>query len=176
MLELDVVLQESFDETTNRFVKTETVRVELEHSLVALSKWESVFEKPFLGPNEKTPEETIAYVEMMIVRPKLSPEAFQKLLTKHLEEIKRYVAGKNTGTTLPKLPNKPAPNETISSELIYYWMDSLNIRTEAERWHLNRLFTLIQVHAVKNAPKQKMSPEERRALNLRRRAQNNSRG
>jgi hypothetical protein len=176
MLVIDVVTKESYDETTEKFVKEDCVRIELEHSLVSLSKWESVFEKPFLSKEQRTDEETIAYIEMMIVGPKPSPEVFYQLLTNHVDEIKEYVGGKKTGTTIPKGPGTSTYRETISSELIYYWMDSLNIRSDAQHWHLNRLFTLIQVHAVKNSPKRKMSPEERRALNKQRQAQYNTRG
>lgn len=176
MLEIDVVTKESFDETTEKFVSAESVRLKLEHSLVALSKWESVFEKPFLGKDERTEDETIAYIRMMIVGPEPSSEVFYHLLANHIDEIKEYVAGKNTGTTIPKASEGTGPRETITSELVYFWMSAMNIPMECQTWHLNRLFTLIQVHSVKNSPKKKMSLEERRALNKQRQTQWNTRG
>ena len=176
MLVIDVAMEESYDETTEKFVSAKTVRLELEHSLVSLSKWESVFEKPFLSKEERSNEETIAYIKMMIVGEEPAPEVFYHLLNNHVEEIKDYVAGKNTGTTIPKLPHTPGRRETITSELIYYWMSSMNIPMECERWHLNRLFTLIQVFSVKNTPAKKMSLEERRALNKLRQKEWNTSG
>lgn len=176
MLELDVVTKESYDETTEKFVTAASVRVELEHSLVSLSKWESFWEKPFLSKEDRTEEETISYIKMMIVGPEPPPEVFYQLLVDHIEEIKDYVSGKNTGTTIPKGFQGSGARETITSELIYYWMSSMNIEMQCEKWHLNRLFTLIQVHSVKSSPKKKMSLEERRALNKQRQRELNTRG
>lgn len=175
MLKISVVTKESYDETTEKFVSAECVDVELEHSLVSLSKWESVWEKPFLSKEERTEDETISYIRMMIVGPEPSSEVFYHLLANHIEEIKDYVGRKNTGTTFPA-KQEARNRETITSELIYYWMSSMNIPMACENWHLSKLFTLIQVHSVKNSPKKKMSLEERRALNRQRRAQANTSG
>lgn len=176
MLELTVVTKESYDEDRQRFIEAETVEVELEHSLLSLSKWESVFEKPFLSKEVKSQDETIAYIKMMIVGPELSPEVFYHLIANHVATIEKYIGDKNTGTTFPTLPQSAGRQEIITAELIYFWMSSMNIPMQCENWHLNRLFTLIQVHAVKNSPKKKMSADERRAINQAQRARMNSRG
>jgi hypothetical protein len=176
MLEIDVALSESYDELTESFVASNSRKVRLEHSLVTLSKWESVWEKPFLAKEDKTTEETVSYIEMMIVDDDLPPEVFQKLLENHLEEVKNYIAAGKTATKLHDDPNAPHSRETLTSELIYYLMIAMNVPVEFEHWHLNRLITLLRVINLKNTPKKKMSAAERRNLNRARLAKHNTRG
>lgn len=176
MLELDVVLSEGYDENTGKFVST-TQRVQLEHSLASLSKWESVFEKPFLGPEEKQHDETFTYIEMMVVGPKLSPAVLLELVRSHNEEIQTYIGRKMSGTKLAEVQKQAGSRrETITSELIYSWMVEMNIPFETQMWHLNRLITLIRVISLKRAPKKKMTAAERAALNRQRQAKHNTRG
>lgn len=175
MLEIDVSLEESYDETTEKFVSN-GFRVTLEHSLVSMSKWESFWEKPFLGKETKSSEETISYVRMMIVGSEPPPEILRKLIETHLDKITSYIQAKMTATVVSETKNSPGYAETITSELIYYWMISMNIPVEFQYWHLNRLITLIRVINAKNAPKRKMSVQERRSLNRKRLAQYNTRG
>lgn len=172
---------DGWDENLEEFVSGETYILELEHSLVALSKWESKFKKAFLGPSEKTDEEVIGYVEAMLVNPFTPPEILQKLNKTHFDQINAYIEDKMTATTFNELPGQSGRSrETITSELIYYWMVSYQIPWEVETWHLNRLFTLIKVFNVKNSKPKKMSRGEmaaqRRALNEQRRAQYNTPG
>jgi hypothetical protein len=177
MLEIDVVIEESFDESTDKFAALNSFKVQLEHSLATMSKWESIWEEPFLGKKDKTQKQTISYVEMMILNDDLPPGVFQELLKSHLAEVQTYVAAKMTATTIRTDPNAPQSREVVTSELIYYWMVSMNIPVEFEHWHLNRLMTLIQVINLKNDPKKKrMSSQERRSLNRSRLAQNKTTG
>lgn len=176
MLEILVALDETFDEKTNTFGKTRAVRVFLEHSLVSASKWESIWEKPFLGKGELTPEQLISYVEMMILNVDIPPEAFQKLLENHLEQIKNYIGAEMTATKIAAQPGTPGYREVITTEVIYYWMVSMGIPFECQNWHLNRLLTLIRVINAKNTKPKKMTMEQRRALNNQRRAQYQSKG
>lgn len=175
MLVIDVVTAESYDETTGKFVKSESVRLELEHSLVSLSKWEEIWEKPFLSTAERTDEETISYIKAMIVGPEPSPEVFYHLLTEHLEEIKEYVSAKKSGTHLPAQKDN-GRRETVTAEMIYYWMSKLGVSMECQHWHLNRLFSYLRLCAFKESPQRKMTMEERRALNKQRQREWNTRG
>lgn len=175
MLEIDVKTEESFDETTDRFV-TKRFRVSLEHSLVSMSKWESIWEVPFLGKEEKTSEQTISYIKMMILGDEPPPEVFKELLESHSQAITDYIAANMTATKIPETNTAGGSREVVTSELIYYWMFSMRIPMECEYWHLNRLITLIRVFNVKNSPKKKMTLQERRALNQQRRARYNTRG
>lgn len=176
MLEIDVPTEESYDEESSRFLITRSYRVRLEHSLVSVSKWESVWEKAFLGKEDKTREQTISYVKLMILNENLPPEVFHKLVEHHLGAVQTYISAPMTATKLRSDPASAQSRETITSELIYYWMISLNVPVQFEHWHLNRLITLIRVINFKNAPKKKMSGTERRALNRQRLAQHGSRG
>lgn len=175
MLEIEVVTTESYDESSEKFVKGEIVRLNLEHSLVSLSKWEAVWEKPFLSTRERTDEETISYIKMMIVGPEPSSEVFYKLLTDHMDRIMKYVSAKATGTSIPVNASN-GRRETITSEMIYYWMAKLNVDIGCEHWHLNRLFAYLRLHALKESPKRKMTMEERRALNKQRQKEWNTTG
>lgn len=168
MLEIEVTLEEGFDEKSSTFVASSSFTVQLEHSLSSVSKWESVWEEPFLGKKEKTQKQTISYIEMMILTENLPPGVFQKLIETHLEEIMNYVSANMTATKIYVDPNSPQSREIITSELIYYWMISMNIPVQFEHWHLNRLITLIRVINLKNSPKKKMSAAERRNLNRKR--------
>jgi hypothetical protein len=176
MLEIDVVLDENFNEETSEFVANRKFRVRLEHSLVSVSKWESFWEECFLGMKEKTTEQTLSYVELMLLDDDIPPEVFQRLVENHLGEIQSYVAAPMTATKLYTDPKAPPSRETITSELIYYWMVSMNIPVEFQYWHLNRLITLIRVINLKNTPKKKMSLNQRRELNRARLSKHATRG
>jgi len=176
MLEIKVGLDESYDEETSTFLSSKTFTVHLEHSLFSVSKWESVWEEPFLGKKEKTRKQTVSYIEMMILDDNLPPEVFPRLINSHLEEIMEYVSAGMTATKINLDPNAPTSREVITSELIYYWMISMNIPIQLEHWHLNRLITLIRVINLKNTPKKRMSNAERKQLNRQRLRELGTRG
>lgn len=180
MLTIVVPGVEMFDDHAQMFVTKGDVTLELEHSLVSLSKWESEFEKPFLGKDEKTLEEVLAYIKAMTLTPKVPEEIFQKLSEGNIADINKYIDAKMSATWFSDHVPEPKSREVITSELIYYWMTVFQIPFECENWHLNRLFTLIRVCNLKQAKPKKMNRSENaarmRELNAQRKAQLGTRG
>lgn len=181
MLQITVQLSpEGWDEEKQEFVEPETQVLELEHSLVSVSKWESKWCKSFLSNPEKTIEETIDYIRCMTITPNVKPEVYDYLSNDNITEINKYIEAPMTATYFNDSKNSKGGRETITSELIYYWMIALNIPFECQNWHLNRLITLVRVCQIKNSPPKKMSKGEimnrNAALNAARRQQMNTKG
>ena len=179
MLEIIIPGLELFNEETNEFTCYEDVLLELEHSLVSISKWESKWCKPFLDGKDKTIEEIVDYVRCMTINDKVEPDVYNRLTEENLVFINEYIGRPMTATTFSN-EKKSAGREIITSEIIYYWMVSFNIPFECQYWHLNRLLTLIKVCNVKNNPPKKMSQKEimarNRALNEARKKEFGTRG
>ena len=176
MLTITIPGTELFDEKTETFVysKEGEIVLQFEHSLVSLSKWESKFQKPFLGTISKSPEEILGYIETMCLTEPFPPDFFQRLDGGHIAAINDYIESKQSATTFGEMPKHRGPSEVVTSELIYYWMVAFNIPFECETWHLNRLFALIRICNVKNGKPKKMSKNElaqrNRELNEQRKA------
>ena len=179
MLTLNIPGIEQWDESKQEFVYTEAVTLELEHSLVSLSKWESIWEKPFLSPDPKTTEETLSYVEAMCLTPNPPQDVVQRLSAADFKKINDYIESRMSATWFNEkknTPGTPARREIVTAEIIYFWMSAHDIDKEFETWHLNRLITLIKVANEKNKPAEKnKTPTKsdlasRRALNEQRQA------
>jgi hypothetical protein len=180
VLTITVPGRELFNEIDNEFVDTESFTLTLEHSLISLSKWEQFYEKPFLSNNEKSTEELIEYVKFMCVTRNVPDDVFKRLTEENIREIQAYIDAKMTATGFNEPPGAPRSRDVITSELIYFWMITFQIPFECEKWHLNRLFTLIRVCNNKQAKPKKMRRAEaisrQRELNEQRRAQLGTKG
>lgn len=182
MLELKVDDIELFDERTEEFVYVKGATLQLEHSLISISKWESKWHKAFLGREEKTDEELRDYIQCMILNKNVDPKIIQYLNNYHIAQVVSYIEEPMTATWFSKEEMKKSGmgREVITSELIYYWMIALNVPVEFQKWHLNRLLTLIRVCNIKNTPPKKMSQKElmnrNRALNEARKASMHTKG
>lgn len=179
MLRITIPAAEQWDERKQEFISTKECSIQLEHSLVSLSKWESKWNKPFLGKDNKTEEEIIDYVRCMTITQNVDPNVYYAMSNDNIKAIRNYIDEPMTATTIKEMGSK-TNREIITSELIYYWMIALNIPFECQKWHLNRLLTLIRVCNIKNQPPKKMKQSEimrqNAALNAARKKQLNSRG
>ena len=180
MLTIKIADTEYYNEETSQFVSVKERTIDLEHSLVSLSKWESKWCKPFLGKDQKTNEELRDYIRCMIIDKNVPDSIIYSFTRKQLDQIMEYIDSKMTATTFSDSITGPKNKEVITSEIIYYWMISLNIPFECQKWHLNRLLTLVRVCSIKNAPPKKMGRNtilSRNAqLNAARKQQLNTRG
>lgn len=172
MLTIVVPECEYFDEEKSEFIHTKECTLQLEHSLLSLSKWESKLRKPFLSTDNKTDEEILDYIRCMTITQNVDKSVYYRLSRENIEKINEYINLPMTATTFSD-KNGPRNNQIITNEIIYYWMISLNIPFECQKWHLNRLLTLVKVCSIKNSPPKKMSKKEisnrNRALNASRR-------
>ena len=161
MLSIEIPISpEGWDEKKQEFVTPKTKVLQLEHSLVSLSKWESKTEKAFFSNEEKTFDEVLDYIKCMTLTQNVKPEVYKHLTEKNVADINEYINAKMTATTFSKTNAKGGSREVITSELIYYWMIKLNIPVEFQKWHINRLLTLIRVFEIKDTPPKKMSQRE----------------
>ena len=180
MLTITIPATEMWDEKNEKFIDIKECRLQLEHSLVSLSKWESKWCKPFLFTNDKTAEEIMDYVRCMTLTTNVSPEVYYGLTSENIKAINAYIEAPMTATHFGSEQNGSGKREVVTSELIYYWMIALNIPFECQKWHLNRLLTLIRICNIKNQPVKKMSRKEimsrNAALNAARRKQLGTKG
>lgn len=160
MLELVVKNEELYDEVSETFIESVSATLQLEHSLVSLSKWESFFKKPFLSKNDKTDEEIRWYIKAMNQSLDVPPEIFQRLEGPHFDAVNEYINDSHTATWFSDDNSAKQNTEVVTAELIYYWMIAFTIPVEFENWHLNRLLTLIRVCNIKNSKPKKMSRNE----------------
>ena len=180
MLQIVVPATELYDETKQEFINTKEQTLQLEHSLVSLAKWESKWHKAFLSKNEKTEEETIDYIRCMTLTQNVNPDVYSCLTPENFNQINAYIENPMTATCFSEDRSGKTNREVITAEVIYHWMIALNIPPEYQKWHLNRLLTLIRVCNIKNQPPKKMSRREamsrNAALNAARRKQFNTTG
>lgn len=180
MLQITIPATEQWNPIEECFTNTKEQMLQLEYSLVSISKWEMKWHKPFLGREAKTQEETLDYVKCMTLTQNVNPSVYLNLTNSHMEKISQYIENPMTATWFRENKNRRSSREVVTSELIYYWMIALNIPFECQKWHLNRLLTLIRVCNEKNTPPKKMSKRQlmsrNRALNEARKKQWHSNG
>ena len=180
MLQITIPSTEVWDEEKNEFRTTKEYTLQLEHSLVSISKWESKWKKVFLSKEEKTYAEVIDYIKCMTITQNIPDVAYDCITKDNVDEIDKYISSPMTATWFSNEKAPGVSREKVTSELIYYWMIALNIPFECQKWHLNRLLTLIRVCNIKNTPPKKMGKNalmrRNAALNAARRKQFNTTG
>ncbi|MBE6724977.1 MAG: hypothetical protein E7576_07255 [Ruminococcaceae bacterium] len=176
MLRINIPSGDIWDEQNQEFLYSEGKTILLEHSLVSLAKWESRWKKPFFSKTPKTRAESIDYIRCMTLTPNVDKKIYGTLTQASIDIVNQYIADPMTATTFSDGGKTNHPSrETVTAELIYYWMTALQIPFECQNWHLNRLLTLIRVCNIKNQPKKKKgtsrdSLSQRARLNRERKA------
>lgn len=189
MLEITIPKQDychRYDDIKEEFlpdIHIKETKIQLEHSLLSLKKWEQHWHKPFLGKTEKTYEELIDYVHCMTLTHGVDSEIYKWIPKEIMECIVKYIEDPMTATWFKKdslVGAQKSSREIITAEIIYYWMITLNIPVEFQKWHLNQLLTLIKVVNIKNQKPKKIDHQaaarERAALNKKRREEMKSKG
>lgn len=176
---------EVWDERNDCFAYLPEVKgqtLQLEHSLISLWKWESKWNKAYHGKQEKTTEEVIDYIKCMTITKNVNPLLYETLTEDNYKAIYDYIGAPMSAVYFPNEEKNTINGDTVTADLIYYWMVSLTIPFEpCEKWHLNRLIALIRVCCIKNAPKdgKGMTADKlaaRRNLMAQRRAKRKSKG
>lgn len=182
MLEIIIPFTEFYDEASNEFITIEEQKLTLEHSLVSLSKWESKWCKPFLSKEQMTEEESLDYIRCMTLTENVSPEVYQAIPDSIIKTVSEYIAKPMTATWFSDngKNGKKGNNRPVTAERIYFWMIALNVPSQYETWHLNRLLTLIRVCDEENKPNKKRSAksilDDYAALNNARKQKFNTKG
>lgn len=184
MLTINIPENELFNSETNEFVYLKNQTLQLEHSLLSISKWEAKWGKPFIGDG-KTNEETIDYIRCMCITKGVDDAVFENLPASAIQQVQEYINAPMTATTINNMKqtnqtNRRRAKEVVTSELIYYWMIRFGIPFECEKWHLNRLLMLIRVCDIKESPGKSMGRNEiyqqNKALNEARKKRLNTKG
>lgn len=179
MLEITIQGYELYNDATQEFTTYPEKKIELEHSLMSIAKWESRWHKPFLSATQKEVEEINDYVKCMTLTKGVPDSSYSFITAAQYQEINNYISDPMTATKIKEEKGKGS-GEVMTSELIYYYMIASNIPMECQKWHINRLMTLIRVCSIKNQPPKKQNQSEvlrnNAALNAARKKKLNTKG
>lgn len=180
MLEITVPASEFYNIEENRLVDIPSCVLSLEHSLISVAKWESKWHIPYLSTNvPKTKAQELDYIRCMVIGTVKNDYIFSNLPIEIIHQIKNYIDDTMTATTFSKTPPS-TKKQIVTAEVIYSRMFANNIPMECQKWHLNRLLTLIRVCDASNSPPTKADKKQTAARyaeqNALRRAQFNTKG
>jgi len=164
MIKITIPPSELWDDNRQEFITiTEPIIIPMEHSLVSIHEWEKQWHKPFLKKfPKKTTDETVSYLACMSLRDDVDPKVFYAIPKGEMERINKYIEDPMSARTKSS-GQRSAKRETITAELIYFWMFTYNIPYECREWHLNSLLSLIELCSIKNTPPKKMSASQKYA-------------
>lgn len=167
-------------------LKFNEVTVELEHNLISLSKWESVFKRPYLKNQELKAEERLFYYQCMVLNDVNITELLEanqndpKSITQFIEMIDSYINSSLTGTTILQTKASDGNTMVYTSEVLYAMLAITGLDISAEHWHISRLIMTLNVIGELKAEKKKMPQreiiEQRASLNEERRRKYQSKG
>lgn len=168
MLELNIPKTRMWKPKENLFVYIEPETLTLEHSLISISKWESKWHRAFI---DKSPdaeslsgEQLLSYLRCMTIGKAKDPNSYYAIASNPdlMGQVNAYIDDPMTATVFYEDPNgksKGVGKTKTTSEEIYHSMIKWGIPFDCEKWHINRLLTLINVFVEKENPR-KMSKRE----------------
>lgn len=171
MLVINVPAREFYDESSGNFIAVKAQTLRLEHSLISVSKWEAIYKKPFIDPlHDKTREETVEYIRCMTIDSNIDPLTYTFLTNDIINKVNDYIADPMSAYKKQAEEGKGSVKKQMTSEEIYYLMIAGEIPFECQKWHLNRLLSLIakvgeETEKEKNKSKKKM-PQKKVASNF----------
>ena len=170
---------ETWDPVKEEFETVKGQKIVLEHSLLSISKWEAKWKKSFLSSKNKTEEEMLDYIRCMTLTQNVEEKVYRAIPYAEIFRIKDYIDDPMTATTFRE-DGRPPSRKIVTTEEIYFQMCQLGIPFSCEKWHLNRLLTLIRVGSImsqdpKMMPRSKVMSSNAQ-LNAMRRKQLGSRG
>ena len=179
MLEINIPANELYHPKQNRFIVIPSCTLTLEHSLISIAKWESKWHIPYLDAKKRSVEQELDYIRCMTIGPIKNDYIFSVLTQENIAQIRSYIDDTMTATTFSK-GQRSTSKEIITAEILYCRMFANNIPMECQKWHLNRLITLIRVCDSTNGPRSKMNKKQTAMhyaeQNALRRAKYNTRG
>ncbi len=181
MLEIRVPASEVYQAWNNTFINVQSCVLTLEHSLISVAKWEAKWHIPYLNARKKTTAQDLDYIRCMVIGPVKDDAIFAALSSENIADIRKYIDDTMTATTFSEsLNTKKHSKEVVTAEILYHRMFTNNIPMECQKWHLNRLLTLIRVCDTKNSPPSKMNKKQTAShyaeQNALRRAKYNTKG
>lgn len=85
---------EFYDEYSNEFHTVGDKRIQLQHSLMSIAKWEAIWKKAYLsypGSDPKTDAEVLSYIKCMTVTQNVDDEVYSRLTIANLNDIRDYL-------------------------------------------------------------------------------------
>ena len=155
MLRIIVPGGEYYDEEKNEFIYQKDQELQMEHSLISISKWEAKWKIAYNKDREKSPEEILDYFRCMTIN-RVDPDVYERLTEQNINDIISYMNDPMTACYFDN-DNSAKSKDVMTSEMIYYYMIVLGIPFECEKWHFNKLLALIEVCSIKNKPEKTMS-------------------
>lgn len=192
---LSIAKSEYWDDEKQEFIYNNSEGFyALEHSLAAISKWESIWKKPFISSREnKTQAEFISYIHCMTINPyngerfyyEHTDKDFEGISPAEFENLFKYVNESMTAynrSELAEMEAKKKSRKTTSmiSDKLYAYLVGLQIPFEVQYWHFSKMMALIEIVSDNNKPPQKVDKKKQAsnyaALNAARRAKLHTKG
>lgn len=172
MINITVPKRTVLNNETEKFTDIpEIVLPPLEHSLMAIAKWEARYQVPFLKniqvlAQPKHVDKFLYYISCMSTKGEIPMETLHCLSEQNILDITAYI-GDPHSATLPYGTSSGGSGKPATAERIYASMAMYHIPMECQKWHLNNLLMVIDVCRENNedpSKKQKGDPSSAMAF------------